>query len=91
MILENSAVLSDTVLLQVVDDETILLDTQTEEYFSLNEVGSAFYQLLKEESKISNILEILVEHFQVPEEELKKDLFAFIEALAEKGLLKITT
>jgi len=77
----------DTVFLQTVDDATILLDTTTEEYFSLNEIGAIFYEILQEEQNLGKVIDILKEGFDITEEQLKTDLFAFIKALEEKGLL----
>ena len=90
MTLEKNITLLDTVFLQEVDDETILLDTTTEEYFSLNEIGTIFYQLFKEEPNLSKVLKILEEEFEVPLEQLKGDLLAFVEALEKKGLVTLT-
>ena len=46
MTLESKVKINENVFLQEVDDETILLDSETQEYFSLNEVGTLFYHLL---------------------------------------------
>ena len=90
MTIESNVTLLDSVFLQEVDNETILLDINTEEYFSLNEIAGVFYQLLKEESSLAKVLEELKECFEVPQEQLKTDLIAFVKALKEKGLVTIS-
>lgn len=90
MTLDKNVAILDTVFLQEVDNETILLDIKTEEYFSLNEIGGMFYQLLKVESNLKKVLEELMEHFEVPAEQLEKDLLTFVSALEEKGLVTLS-
>lgn len=90
MLIKHNINIIDTVFLQEVDEETILLDTSTEEYFSLNEVGNIFYHMLKEEPSLEKSSEVLAEHFQRPLEEIQKDLLAFAKALEAKGLATIS-
>jgi len=89
MDLDKNVKLLDTVFLQEVDDETILLDTETQEYFSLNKVGGVFYQAMKHETNLLKIVEMLSEHFEVAHKEIERDLTTFIKTLEEKGLLKL--
>jgi hypothetical protein len=87
MTLQTNVTLLDTVFLQEVDDEIILLETESEEYFSLNETGGIFYDVLKDETNLGKVMEELKECFEISEEQLQKDLFAFVEALEQKGLV----
>ncbi len=89
MTLDTKVHIKETVFLQEVDGETILLDTESEEYFSLNEVGSIFYHILKEEDDLRVIVDELSTHFDLSKEKLQRDLFAFIETLSEKKLVTI--
>ena len=90
MNLESKVVLVESVFVQEVDEETILLDTSTQEYFSLDEVGTIFYHFLEEEQNLKTIVKELAEHFSTKEETVEVDLFVFLKALEEKGLVKIT-
>ena len=90
MNIKSKVALLETVFVQEVDEETILLDTQTQEYFSLDEVGSMFYHFLEEEQDLQVIVEELAVHFAKPESTIGEDLFNFLEALEEKGLVQIT-
>ena len=88
MTLETTVEISPNVLFQEVDDETILLDMESEEYFSLNEIGTVFYELLQEHKNLETVLQELQNYFEAPKEQLEKDLLTFIEALREKKLIK---
>ena len=87
MNLESKVVLLDTVFVQEVDEETILLDTSTQEYFSLDEVGTIFYHFLEEEQDLKVIVKELAKHFSTKESTIEIDLLAFLKALEEKGLV----
>ena len=89
MTLASKVEIKESVFVQEVDGEMILLDSETEEYFSLNEIGSFFYELLVEKEDLSAVLEELQKSFEVPKEQLQKDLFSFVEALEERKLLKL--
>jgi len=89
MNLESKVVLLETVFVQEVDEETILLDTSTQEYFSLDEIGSIFYHFLEEEQDLNVIVQELSEHFSANELTIERDLLVFLKALEEKGLVKI--
>ena len=88
MKLDINVEISSNVLLQEVDDETILLNMESEEYFSLNEIGTIFYELLQEHKNLEVVLQELQNHFDAPKEQLERDLTAFVKTLEEKGLLK---
>lgn len=87
MKLDTNVEISPNVLLQEVDDETILLNMESEEYFSLNEIGTIFYELLQEHKNLEVVLQELQNHFDAPKEQLERDLTAFVKTLEEKGLL----
>ena len=89
MNLESKVVLLETVFVQEVDEETILLDITTREYFSLDEIGSMFYHFLEEEQDLKVIVKELAEHFSTNNSTIEKDLLVFLKALQEKGLVKI--
>ena len=88
MTLDRDVEISPNVLLQEVDDEIILLDMESEEYFSLNEIGRVFYELLQEHKNLAKVLQELQNYFDAPKEQLEKDLVAFVQALDEKKLIK---
>jgi len=90
MTLESNVTLLESVFLQEVDDEIILLETKSEEYFSLNETGGIFYTVLKDEANLAKAMQELQEYFDISEEQLQADLFAFVHALEQKGLVALS-
>lgn len=89
MTLQSNVKILDRVFLQEVDDETILLDSKTEEYFSLNEIAGIFYNLLKQESSLVKIVDILTKEFDIPKKQIEFDLLNFVTALDKKRLIEV--
>ena len=78
-----------TVFIQEIDDEIILLDTITQEYFSLNEVGKNIIDLISENLTKDEMVEELSNIYEVDRIQIEKDLMNFAKLLEEKGLITI--
>ncbi len=78
-----------TVFIQEIDEEVILLDTQTQEYFSLNGVGKIILSLISENLSHDEIVNELSNIYEVDKIQIEKDLVNFIKVLEEKGLIII--
>ena len=89
MNIKSKITLSKNVFVQEIDDETIILDAITQEYFSLNEIGKVIWSLLSQNKNLEEIKAQMLEMYEVPEEQLEKDLLNFLQALAKKGLISI--
>jgi hypothetical protein len=87
--IKSKITLSKNVFAQEIDDETIILDSTTQEYFSLNEIGKVIWSLLEEKNNLEEIKAEMLEMYEVPQEQIEKDLLNFIQALEQKGLIKI--
>lgn len=80
---------SDTVFAQEVDDEMVLLDMNSENYFGLDAVGTDIWQVMQKQENLEKVLEVLIEQYDVEEKILKKDLLLFVQQLEESGLIKV--
>ena len=89
MNLSQKIVFSDTVFAQEVDGEMVLLDMNSENYFGLDEVGTAIWQAMQEKKRLKEVYDTLLEQYAVEPEVLKKELLEFTQELSESGLLKI--
>ena len=78
-----------TVFIQEVDEEVILLDTLSQEYFSLNEVGKNILDLISENLTHEEIVEELSQAYEIDKLQIESDLSNFTKALQEKGLIVI--
>jgi hypothetical protein len=70
-------------------DETVLLNLSTGEYHGLDSTGGAFLAALDGNPDVQSAFDELLSAYAVDREHLERDLRAFCEALAERGLLVI--
>ena len=81
--------LSDEVLSQEVNGETVLLDLEGESYFGLNEVGTRIWQLLQSEHSVAGMVDSLSVEYDVSREQLESDVSDLLDKLTEAGLVSL--
>ena len=89
MNLNTKITIPDTLFSQEVDDETIVLDTNTQEYFNFSELGKVIWDMLLEENTLQEIFDELNELMEVEKKQLENDLLTFVKSLKEKNLIII--
>ncbi len=81
--------ISDEVLSQEVNGETVLLDLNGESYFGLNEVGTRIWQLFQSDITVAEMLDTLSGEYDVNPEQLESDVGDLLDKLAEAGLVSV--
>ena len=89
MDLNQRITFADTVFAQEVDDEMVILDMESENYFGLDEVGTSIWQAMQEYGTLQEVFDALLEQYDVEPEILEKDLSDFVEKLLESGLVEV--
>jgi hypothetical protein len=89
MDLNIKVVISPEVLSQEVTGETVLLDLNSESYFGLDEVGTRIWQLLQEGKDLQEVVNTMLEEYEVSAEQLHADLDELLNKLDEAGLVSI--
>lgn len=89
MNLNQKITFADTVFAQEVDGEMVLLDMESENYFGLDEVGTAIWQAMQEYGTLQEVFNAMLEQYDVEEEVLEKDLSDFVDKLIESGLVEV--
>ncbi len=79
----------DDILMQELEDEAVILDLNSENYFSLDDVGTRMWQLFTSNETIQDAYDHLLAEYDAPPETLKKDLIDFVQRLEQKGLISI--
>ena len=79
--------LSPDAITQEVAGEMVILDLGSEVYFSLDEVGTRIWQMLASGRSIPEIMESLLEEYDVSAAELEADVLALLASLDEAGLV----
>ncbi|MBI5247975.1 MAG: PqqD family protein [Desulfomonile tiedjei] len=72
-----------------LDGEAAILNLNTGIYYGLNSVGARIWELLSEPKPVSQILETLLQEYDVDTERCQSDLMRLLEDLAEAGLIEV--
>jgi hypothetical protein len=78
------------VLSRRVDDEFVLVNMRTNEIFALNVTGARLWELLRDGHQPDAALDVLLAEFEVGEDELRREVEAFLGLLEREGLLSRT-
>lgn len=76
------------VLFTKVDEDAVLLNTRTNQYFSLDEVGAHFWTMAAEGKSLRAAFEDLLDEYEVDDAQLEGDLLSLVERLMEHGLVE---
>ncbi|WP_428356402.1 PqqD family protein [Methyloprofundus sp.] len=87
--LNSKIIISSDVLTQEVNNETVLLDMQSEDYFGLDAVGTRFWQLLQAHNELQKIFDIMRQEYDVEEQQLELDLNDLLSKLLDKDLVSL--
>lgn len=74
---------------QVVADEAILIHMKSGVYYSLNEVGTAFWQLLDGTRSTADCAGTLATEYAAPVDVIQADLFEVATDLVREGLAEV--
>ena len=77
----------DGVLISRLQEESVILNLQSERYFGLDDVGTRFLTVLTSSESIEDAYQELAAEFDVDPEVLRQDLIALVEKLIDQGLL----
>jgi len=80
---------SPDVLSQRYDDSVVLLNLNTDRFFHLNRTGARFWELLGEQSNVTEIHEAMSREFDIAGTQLAAEMTALISELREQDLVKV--
>ena len=81
-------IISEEALSQEVNGETVILDLNSESYFGLDSVGTRIWALLKEDKSVGQVLDALLEEYEVDRGTLEADLEELLDNLLAAGLIQ---
>jgi len=73
----------------VVGEDAFLLNTQTNKYYGLEQVGTRLWQLLNENNSLQSAHQILIKEYEIGPAELENDLLELVAHLMENGLVEL--
>jgi len=69
--------------------ELVILELNTGKYYGLNRVGTRIWNLIQEPRRVSDILNIILNEYDVEPDRCERDLSALLQDLATHGLMEI--
>jgi len=78
---------SDGVLFQEMDEDIVLLNIETQQYFGLDYVGARVWNLLVEKSDLETVVRRIGADFGLEIETVRADVQSLVEDLVDSGLL----
>ena len=80
----------DDVLISRLQEESVILNLDSERYFGLDDVGTRFLSVLTTSDSIETAYEQLRDEYDVDPQVLRTDLLALVENLIDQGVIKIS-
>lgn len=77
------------VLVRLLDQESVLLNLETEQYFGLDETGTRMWKLVTTSPNIDTAYKELLAEYDVQPEMLRENLTELLSHLVEHGLLQV--
>ena len=81
--------ISDSVLFQQINNECVLLDMDSEQYFGLDDVGARMWQVLSEDGDTEKAITVLLAEYDTDEKTLRQDLITLLAELGNQKLISI--
>ena|ERR1700739_981615 len=83
----DRAIVPSNILIRFLDQESVLLNLNTERYFGLDSVGTRMWQLATSAPTIDAAYFQLIEEFDVDPDTLRSNFSELLDHLVENGLL----
>ena len=77
----------DDVLISNLQEESVILNLDSERYYGLDDVGTRFLSVLNTADSIEAAYEVLRDEYDVDAHSLRQDLLELVEDLVKQGIL----
>ena len=80
-------IINKKIIAREIQDETVLLNQENGDYFSLNDIGTQVYNCICKGMETEEIISFLLDKYDVPHDTLKSDVLSLINKMQEKNIL----
>jgi len=87
--LPKTVKVSNNVLFQQINNECVLLDMDSEQYYGLDDIGARMWQVLSEDGNTEKALTLLLAEYDIDENTLRQDLSNLITELGNVKLISV--
>ncbi|MBL0709661.1 MAG: PqqD family protein [Colwellia sp.] len=78
--------LVDNVLFQRVANETVILEPETGEYYTLNAIGTFIIEQFQQKNSKEKVIDLVLENYQVEKSEVTQDIEDLLTQMIKQGL-----
>ncbi|WP_369900972.1 PqqD family protein [Bacillus manliponensis] len=72
------------------ENNFVILNYKTGIYFGLDEMGTTFWELLKQYREPQRVVDHIINEYEVDEELVWKDLYLFLEKLVQNQIVTVS-
>ena len=80
----------DDVLVSRLQEESVILNLDSERYYGLDDVGTRILSVLANSDSIEAAYQSLLAEYDVDERVLRQDLLALVENLVQQGIVQVS-
>ena len=80
-------IINKNIIARDLQGETVLLNKENGDYFTLNSIGSEVYNCICDGMEKEQIIELLFDRYDIEYDKLKKDILSLIDEMKEKNIL----
>jgi hypothetical protein len=81
---------ADDIIASDIDDEKVMMCIEKGKYYKLDPVGRSIWDMIEKPVKVSDVINALIEKYDVDRETCEHDVLAFLEELDEGGILQVS-
>jgi len=74
---------------RIIDGEAIVVTPENRMLHSLNKVGTRIWEIIKEEKRIRDIVDLICQEFEVSKDKAREDVLEFIQKLDQRQMVDI--
>jgi hypothetical protein len=83
--------IGDSVIYQSLQDEVVILNMASQEYYGLDNIGAAMWKMLLDQRDVTAVADRMTAQYNVERKTVLDDLNALVRRLLASGLLKAST
>jgi hypothetical protein len=87
--INSTVVVADDVVSCDLDGEAAILNLKDGVYYGLDPVGARIWNLIQKPKKINEILQVLLDEYDIDKEQCMMDIIELIEQLLENRLVDV--
>ena len=80
-------IVNDKIIAREIQGETVLLNKESGDYFSLNAVGTDIYNCIRKGMEKEDIVSFLLDRYNVEYDTLKNDVVSLVSELKGKKII----